>query len=37
VSFPSAGIRLGTMTVEGNGETVTQTLRLDVMEHAWIG
>jgi len=37
VSFPSAGIRLGTLTVEGSGETVTRTLRLDVMEHAWIG
>lgn len=37
VSFPSAGIRLGTLTVEAGGETVEQTLRLDVMAHAWVG
>lgn len=37
VRFPSAGIRLGTLVVEGGGETVTLNLRLDVMEHAWVG
>lgn len=37
VSFPSSGIRLGTLSVEGNGENYNQPLRLDVMDHAWIG
>ena len=37
VSFDSAGIRLGMLTVDGNGESHAQNLRLDVMDHAWIG
>lgn len=37
VSYPTAGVRLATLVVEGNGETYTQDIRLDVMEHDWIG
>lgn len=37
VAFPTAGVRLGTLVIEGNGETFTQDIRLDVMEHDWIG
>lgn len=37
VSFDSAGIRLGMLTVDGNGESHAQNLRLDVLDHAWIG
>jgi len=36
-SFDSAGIRIATLTVEANGETVSQDIRLDVLDHAWIG
>ncbi len=37
VSFHNAGIRLGTLIVEGSNEQFSQSLRLDVMEHAWVG
>lgn len=37
ISFPTPGIRVVTLSVEGNGEKFAQDLRLDVMEHAWIG
>ena len=37
IAFPTAGIRVVTLSVEGNGEMFSQDLRLDVMEHAWIG
>jgi hypothetical protein len=36
-SYNTAGSRLGTLSIEGNGEQVEETLRFDVMEHAWIG
>ena len=36
-SFPTPGIRVVTLTVEGGGETFRHDLRLDVMDHAWIG
>lgn len=36
-SFDSAGIRVGTLTVEANGETSSHDIRLDVLDHAWIG
>lgn len=36
-SYDSAGTRMGTLTIDGNGEQVRQDVRLDVMEHAWIG
>ncbi|MHB1176507.1 MAG: hypothetical protein ACYCZJ_15430 [Sulfuriferula sp.] len=37
ISFATPGVRVVTLLVEGNGEKFTQDLRLDVMEHAWIG
>lgn len=37
VSFPTPGTRVVTLSVEGNGEKFTQDLRLDVVDHAWIG
>lgn len=37
LSFPTAGIRVVTLEIAANGETFKQDLRLDVMEHAWIG
>lgn len=37
VAFATAGTRIVTLTVEGSGESFSQDLRLDVMEHAWIG
>lgn len=37
ISFATPGVRIVTLLVEGNGEKFTQDLRLDVMEHAWIG
>ena len=37
VSFPTPGIRVVTLEIKGNNETFKQDLRLDVMDHAWIG
>lgn len=37
VSFPTPGIRIVTLEINGNRETYKQDLRLDVMDHAWIG
>lgn len=37
ISFPTAGIRIVTLEIASNGETYKQDLRLDVMDHAWIG
>lgn len=37
ISFATPGVRVVTLVVEGNGEKFTQDLRLDVMEHTWIG
>lgn len=37
IAFPSAGVRVVTLAIEGNGETFAQDLRLDVLEHAWVG
>lgn len=37
LSFTAPGIRLVTLSVEGNGQKFSQDLRLDVMEHAWVG
>jgi hypothetical protein len=36
-SYDTAGTRIGTLTIEGNGESVNEELRFDVMEHDWIG
>lgn len=37
ISFPTPGIRVVTLSVEGGGEKFAQDLRLDVLDHAWIG
>jgi hypothetical protein len=37
ISFSAPGVRLVTLNVEGNGQKMSQDLRLDVLEHAWIG
>ncbi len=37
IAFASAGVRIVTLAIEGNGEQFTQDLRLDTLEHAWIG
>ena len=36
-AFDSAGSRVGTITVNQNGETFSSYVRFDVMDHAWIG
>jgi len=37
IAFDTPGTRIVTFTVEGNGQKFSQDLRLDVLEHAWIG
>jgi hypothetical protein len=37
IAFATPGVRVVTLVVDGNGETFSQDLRLDVLEHAWIG
>lgn len=37
LSFTTPGIRLVTLSVESGGERFSHDLRLDVMEHAWVG
>jgi hypothetical protein len=37
IAFPSAGVRIVTLAMNGNGEKFSQDLRLDVLEHAWVG
>jgi len=37
IAFPTPGIRVITLSIDANGEKFSQDLRLDVMEHAWIG
>ena len=37
LSFPTPGIRVVTLNVSGAGQNVNQSLRLDVLEHAWHG
>ncbi len=36
-AFDTAGSRVATLIVEKGGETFRQDLRLDVMDHAWVG
>ncbi|MGM0553986.1 MAG: hypothetical protein ACQETK_09370 [Pseudomonadota bacterium] len=36
-SFDTAGSRMGDLMIEANGETYHQKIRIDVLEHAWIG
>lgn len=37
LAFATAGARIITLSVEGAGQKFSQDLRLDVMEHAWVG
>jgi len=37
IAFDTPGTRIVTLTVEGHGQKYSQNLRLDVMEHAWVG
>jgi len=37
IAFPSHGIRVVTLVIERGAERFTQNLRLDVLDHAWIG
>ncbi|HUW98976.1 MAG TPA: hypothetical protein VMV40_09085 [Acidiferrobacter sp.] len=37
VAFDTAGIRMATLVIESGGQSFRQDLRLDVMEHEWIG
>jgi len=37
VAFNTPGIRMATLIIEGGGQSFRQDLRLDVMEHDWIG
>jgi len=36
-SYDSAGTRVGTLSIEGAGQNFSQDIRVDVMDHAWIG
>lgn len=35
--FSTAGVRVVSLSVTGNGQSFAQDLRLDVLEHAWEG
>lgn len=35
--FPTPGVRVVTLSVSAGGESVSENLRLDVLDHAWIG
>ncbi|WP_297390244.1 hypothetical protein [Acidiferrobacter sp.] len=37
VAFDTAGSRVATLIIEKGGESFRQDLRLDVMDHAWVG
>lgn len=37
LSFATPGVRLITLSVESNGQQCSRDLRLDVLEHAWVG
>ena len=37
IAFSTPGVRVVTLAIEGNGEKFVQDLRLDVLEHAWVG
>jgi hypothetical protein len=37
IGFATPGVRIVTLTIKGQGQTITQDLLLDVMEHAWHG
>ncbi len=35
--FPQADTHIGELVIEGHGETYRQNIRIDVVEHEWIG
>ncbi|MEJ2688171.1 MAG: hypothetical protein P8124_13490 [Gammaproteobacteria bacterium] len=35
--FDTPGVRVGTLQVESGSEKFQQEIRIDVMEHAWVG
>jgi hypothetical protein len=37
LSFATPGVRLITLSVAGNGQQSSRDIRLDVLEHAWVG
>ncbi|MDP2164690.1 MAG: hypothetical protein Q8K21_10825 [Hydrogenophaga sp.] len=37
LTFTTPGVRIITLSAEGAGQKFSQDLRLDVMEHAWLG
>ncbi len=37
IAFSTPGVRVVTLAIEGNGGKFAQSLRLDVLEHAWVG
>jgi hypothetical protein len=37
MSFDSPGSRVGMLTIEYDGQSEEHPIRLDVMEHAWVG
>ena len=37
IAFSTPGVRVVTLAIDGNGEKFAQDLRLDVLEHAWVG
>lgn len=37
ITYPAPGVHVVGLRVEGDGGSFTQDLRLDVLDHAWIG
>ncbi len=37
LAYTTPGVRIVTLLAEGAGQKFSQDLRLDVMEHAWVG
>ncbi|MBI4191784.1 MAG: hypothetical protein HY525_14750 [Betaproteobacteria bacterium] len=37
IAYSTPGVRIVTLAIEANGEKFAQDLRLDVLEHAWVG
>ncbi len=37
LAFATPGVRLVTLTVDAGGQRFSQDLRLDVLEHEWVG
>ena len=37
VRFSTPGVRVVTLSISAGGESVSENLRLDVLDHAWVG